>query len=88
MSTAASPFSLRWQNLRTILSASAVLLLVYLARARDVFSDFTRPTVTCALHLLGIGAQDHGTTIAVGRLEVPWTRDCAGLNLLLVIAAL
>jgi exosortase/archaeosortase family protein len=65
-----------------------VLLLVYLARAKDIFSDFSRPTVTFALHLLGIGAVDRGDTIAVGRLEVPWTRDCAGLNLLLVIAAL
>ena len=75
-------------HLRTALSASAVLLLVHLARAKDVFSDFTRPTVTFALHLFGIDAVDHGTTIAVGRLEVPWTRDCAGLNLLLVLMAL
>lgn len=88
MSSAATSFTTRWHHLRTLLSASAVLLLVVLARTKDVFSDFTRPTVTLALHLLGIGAQDHGTTIAVGRLEVPWTRDCAGLNLLLVITAL
>jgi exosortase/archaeosortase family protein len=80
--------SARWQNVRTVLSAGAVLVLVYFARAKDLFSDFSRPTVTFALHLLGIGAVDHGDTIAVGRLEVPWTRDCAGLNLLLVIAAL
>jgi exosortase/archaeosortase family protein len=70
------------------MSASAVLLLVHLARAKDIFSDFTRPTVTFALNLFGIGAVDHGTTIAVGRLEVPWTRDCAWLNLLLVLMAL
>jgi len=88
MNSTASLASPRWQNVRTLVSASAVLLLVYLARAKDLFSDFTRPTVTFALHLLGIGAEDHGTTIAVGRLEVPWTRDCAGLNLLLVITAL
>ena len=61
---------------------------MHLARARDVFSDFSRPAVTFALHLFGINAVDHGSSIAVGRLEVPWSRDCAGLNLLFVLAAL
>lgn len=79
-----------WQagTLRTALSLGAVLLLVHLAQGKDVFSDFTRPTVIIALHLLGIQAADHGGTIAVGRLEVPWTRDCAGLSLLFVLLAI
>jgi exosortase/archaeosortase family protein len=82
-------FGRSWrQTLRSASSVGAVLLLVHLARAKDLFGDFTRPTVTFALNLLGIGAVDHGRTIAVGRLEVPWTRDCAGLNLLLVLVAL
>ena len=89
MSTTASPASEAWrQHLRIALSATAVLAAVHLARAKDYFSDFTRPTVTFALRLFGIDAVDHGTTIAVGKLEVPWTRDCAGLNLLLVLVAL
>ena len=78
----------RWPHLRTVLSACVVLLLVHLARAKDLFADFSRPTVLVALHLLGIDAADHGPTITVGRLEIPWTRDCAGLNLLLVLVAL
>lgn len=76
------------QHVRIALSAGAVLAAVHLARAKDYFSDFTRPTVTFALRLFGIDAVDHGTNIAVGTLEVPWTRDCAGLNLLLVLVAL
>ena len=78
----------RQGNLRTVLTMAVVLALVYWAQAKDVFQDFTRPTVILALHLLGIGASDHGATITVGRLEIPWTRDCAGLNLLLVLLAL
>ena len=75
-------------KLRTALSIGAVLLFICFAQARDLFSDFTRPAVTFALHLLGIGAADRGESIAVGRLVVPWSRDCAGLNLLLVLGAL
>jgi exosortase/archaeosortase family protein len=30
---------------------------------------------------------DHGATITVGRLEVPWSGDCAGLNLLILLLA-
>lgn len=77
-----------WRRPRTVFSAAAVLLLVHLARAKDVFSDFTRPTVLFALRLCGIDAADQGSNIAVGRLEIPWTRDCAGLNLLIVLLAL
>ena len=88
MKSAAS-FPRSWrQTLRIGWAVGVVMLLVHLARAKDLFGDFTRPTVTFALNLLGMGAVDHGSTIAVGRLEVPWTRDCAGLNLLLVLVAL
>ena len=73
---------------RSVLSLLIVAVLVHLTQSRDVLSDLTRPTVTGALRLLGLDAVDHGNTIAVGRLEVPWTRDCAGVNLLLVLLAL
>lgn len=65
-----------------------MLLFIFFAQARDIFSDFSRPAVTFALRLLGIGAVDHGASISAGRIDVPWSRDCAGLNLLLVLVAL
>ena len=80
--------SSKGKSLRGVLSIGAVAALVHLARAKDVFTDFTRPTVIAALRLLGINAADHGDNISVGRLDVPWTRDCAGLNLLLILLAL
>ena len=71
----------------TLLTIAAVLCLVHFTRTRDLFLDFSRPSVIWALHFLGVPAVDQGEMIAVGRLEVPWTRDCAGLNLLLVLLA-
>jgi exosortase/archaeosortase family protein len=88
VSKAQETTSTRWQHLRTALSASAVFFFVYLARSKDLFTDFSRPTVLFALRLLGLDARDSGPGISVGRLEVPWTRDCAGLNLLIVLIAL
>ena len=74
--------------LRSVFSAAVVAVLIHLAQAKDLFSDFTRPIVILALHLLGLDAENNGNTIAVGHLEVPWTRDCSGLNLLLILMAL
>ena len=73
---------------RTLTAALSIALLVHLAASRDAMSDFTRPVVVAVLHLLGMEAADEGDTIRVGRLAVPWTRDCAGVNLLLVLLAL
>jgi exosortase/archaeosortase family protein len=74
--------------LRGVFSAAVVAVLIRLAQAKDLFSDFTRPIVILALHLLGLDAESNGNTITVGHLEVPWTRDCSGLNLLLILMAL
>ncbi len=74
--------------LRGILSIVVVAVLIHLAQSKDLFSDFTRPIVIGSLHLLRMDAENQGNTIAVGRLQVPWTRDCSGLNLLLILMAL
>jgi len=67
-----------------------VLLVVMLARfsvAKDGFSYLSRPVVLGLIKLFGGAAVDHGSTITVGRLEVPWSGDCAGLNLLILLLA-
>ncbi|CAN5862755.1 hypothetical protein BH11VER1_BH11VER1_19940 [soil metagenome] len=75
-------------TVRTLFAACVVAMLVHIAASRDTLSDFSRPLVTSSLYLLGINAHDEGETIRVGPLSVPWTRDCAGVNLLLILLAL
>lgn len=75
-------------NLRTILAALFIAATVHFTQSRDLLVDFTRPVVMTTLRWIGIAALDRGEVMAVGRLHVPWTRDCAGINLLLVLIAL
>jgi exosortase/archaeosortase family protein len=72
---------------RAALSLAAVFGLLHLAGTTDVLSDLTRPLVVAVLELLGVAAADRGGHLVVGRLHVPWTRDCAGLNVLAVLWA-
>ncbi|MBK8040793.1 MAG: archaeosortase/exosortase family protein [Verrucomicrobiaceae bacterium] len=76
------------QTLRTAIAAGIIAVAVHLTQSRDLLVDFTRPLVMTALRLLGIDAVDRGEVMAVGDLHVPWTRDCAGINLLLILLAL
>ncbi len=61
---------------------------VHLAQSRDVVVDFTRPLVLGTLRWFGNEAVDCGEELRVGKLLVPWTRDCAGINLLFILLAL
>lgn len=83
-----SSFSLNPRTIRTLIAAAVIAIAVNLAQSRDALHDFTRPLVVATLHLLGMDATDKGQVIAVGDLDVPWTRDCAGINLLLILLAL
>lgn len=75
-------------TLRTTIAASIIATAVHFTQSRDLLVDYTRPVVMTALRLLGIHAVDRGELMAVGTLHVPWTRDCAGINLLLILLAL
>ncbi len=75
-------------KVRTALAAVFIAVTVHFTQSRDLLVDFTRPVVMSTLRLIGIDAVDRGEVMAVGRLHVPWTRDCAGINLLLVLVAL
>ncbi len=74
--------------MRTAFAAAVVAGAVHLAQSRDVVVDFTRPLVLGTLRWLGIAAVDGGEELRVGKLLVPWTRDCAGINLLFILLAL
>ncbi len=73
-----------WRGLLPLL---LVALLAQLSQAHDYFGNLTRPVVLWILQVAGIAASDRGDVLSVGSLEVPWSRDCAGLNLLIILLA-
>lgn len=75
-------------GVRTGVAAAVVAGAVHLAQSRDVVVDFTRPLVLGTLRWFGNDAVDCGEELRVGKLLVPWTRDCAGINLLFILLAL
>jgi exosortase/archaeosortase family protein len=62
--------------------------MVQLAQSQDGLRDFTKPVVIATLQAVGIDAHDQGETMQIGHLNVPWTRDCAGINLVIILLAL
>ncbi len=76
-----------WEKFRWLLPVLVVVVLARFSVAKDGFAYFSRPIVIGLIDLFGGSAADHGTTITVGRLEVPWSGDCAGLNLLILLLA-
>ncbi len=76
-----------WEKFRWLLPVLVVVVLARFSVAKDGFSYFSRPIVLGLINLFGGNAVDHGTTITVGRLDVPWSGDCAGLNLLILLLA-
>jgi exosortase/archaeosortase family protein len=73
--------------IRLALSLAAVFSLIHLAGTVDVLSEVTRPLVVGVLQAVGVQAADQQDALKVGRLVVPWTRDCAGLNVLAMLWA-
>lgn len=80
--------SISARTLRTLVAAGFVASAVFLAQSQDALREITRPLVMGILKAFGFDAEDRGGLMAIGRLEVPWTRDCAGINLLLIMLAL
>ena len=75
-------------KIRTAIAAAIIAIAVHFTQSRDLLVDYTRPAVMTSLRWLGIDAVDQGEVMAIGSLHVPWTRDCAGINLLLILLAL
>lgn len=72
---------------KRLLPLALVAALAQLSQAKDLFGDLTRPVVLFLLKGAGVAATDSGAFLLIGRLEVPWSRDCAGLNLLILLLA-
>ena len=71
--------------IRTVAAAALVLLLMQSTAATDALSWLTRPAVLTVIHLLGGQASQNGNILMIGQLRVPWSRDCAGFDVLLVL---
>lgn len=81
-------FSIPARSLRTMLAAGFVAAAVLLTQSQDALREITRPIVLGILRACGVAAADRGGEMVIGQLEIPWTRDCAGINLLLIMLAL
>ena len=71
--------------IRTIISGALIFALLQTARTADVLSGLTRPAVMAVSALFGGQMADQGNVLIIGNLQVPWTRDCAGFDVLLVL---
>jgi len=59
--------------------------LLHLVSIAEVLSYVSRPMVTFAVQLMGIEAVDMGSYLALGKLVLPWTEDCSGINTLVIL---
>ncbi len=73
---------------RIFIGAVVLALFALLVPTTPVASALTKPLVLALLHGLGVEAVDLGEAFEVGGLNVPWTRDCAGADLLLLLPAI
>lgn len=76
------------QVIRTLLALTAVFVLLHLVGTTDLLSGITRPLVVGFLRLVGASAQDAAGELILGQMRVPWTRDCAGVNILILLWAM
>lgn len=74
--------------IRTLVACAFLAAAVLFAQSQDALREVTRPIVLALLRIVGIAAKDQGEMMSIGNLNVPWTRDCAGMNLLIIMLAL
>lgn len=71
--------------IRTLCAALLVAALMQTTRTTEALSWLTRPAVAAAVGLFGGHMVTDGADLVIGRLRVPWSRDCAGFDVLLVL---
>jgi len=71
--------------IRTLVAGLLVLSLMHTTRTTEALSWLTRPAVATMISVFGGHAADEGSNIIVGKLRIPWSRDCAGFDVLLVL---
>ena len=71
--------------IRNISLAALIFVLLHLVSISDLLSSVSRPLVTFVLGLATIEAADMGTHLIIGKLVLPWTADCSGINTLVIL---
>ena len=71
--------------IRTLVAGLLVFGLMHTTRTSEALSWLTRPTVAAIIGIFGGNAIDAGSDIILGKLRIPWSRDCAGFDVLLVL---
>jgi exosortase/archaeosortase family protein len=73
------------QVIRNIILLGIIFILLHLASITEVMSYISRPMVTGFLQLFGIEAVNRGHDLVLGKLRLPWTEDCSGINTLIML---
>jgi exosortase/archaeosortase family protein len=70
---------------RTVLALVLIFGLLQAVRTPELLSGLTKPAVISVLTWMGADAVDHGNRLVVESISVPWSRDCSGFDVLLVL---
>ena len=73
------------QVIRNTILLGTIFILLHLASITEVMSYISRPMVTGFLQLFGIDAVNQGNDLVLGKLRLPWTEDCSGINTLIML---
>ena len=73
------------QVIRNTILLGTIFIMLHLASITEVLSYISRPMVTVFVQLLGIDAVDRGSVLVLGKLILPWTEDCSGINTLIML---
>jgi exosortase/archaeosortase family protein len=73
------------QVIRNTILLGTIFILLHLASITEALSYMSRPMVTVFVQLLGIDAVDRGSVLVLGKLILPWTEDCSGINTLIML---
>ena len=72
------------QMMPNIILYGIIFILLHLASITEVLSILSRPMVVFVVQLMGIAAVDQGSFLVLGKLILPWTEDCSGINTLVM----
>ena len=73
------------QMMPNIILYGIIFILLHLASITEVLSILSRPMVVFVVQLMGIAAVDQGSFLVLGKLILPWTEDCSGINTLVML---
>jgi exosortase/archaeosortase family protein len=71
--------------IRNLLAVAALVGIAELTELDLILSGLMRPMLVTLAHLFAIQAVDQGTAVQLGKVVLPWTRDCSGVNTLLIL---